>query len=191
MRLRRGGVSHPRRSRHAQILISNMKEEFKPTLTPKGMLNCGVFGGSYFGVEDLQGDYDYQSIFEELLKEVTPDKYLGGKYKAKDNLFKIKSGMPYDYWKDKGWMHKDDPYGWFEWYIKYHSGRRHSDDGRQIQRWKEFCGVNGRWRNRIYRRIEETGDWKVSPRIQQSLLHWGYMVNEVDFEIYKEMNYGI
>ena len=169
-----------------------MVEKFKPILTPKGIFNCGAFGGSYFGVRtELQGDYDYQSLFEEVLKDVSPEKYLSDRYDVKKNMFKIKSGMPYAYWKDKGWMHEDDPYGWLEWYLKYHNGRRHPDDERQIQRWREFCGVNGRWRKRIYKRIEETGDWKVSPRIQQSLLHWGYMVNEADYQKYKEMNYGI
>lgn len=162
-----------------------MLEEFKPILTPKGILNCGAFGGSYFGTMELEGDYDYQSLFQETLADVSPERYLGDKYDVKKNMFKIKSGMPYDYWKDKGWMHNDDPYGWFEWYLKYHNGRRHPDDERQIQRWREFCGINGRWRNRIYSKIYETNDWDVSPRIQQSLLHWGYMVNKADFDKWK------
>jgi len=29
--------------------------------------------------------------------------------------------------------------------------------------------------------IDSTGNWDVSPRIQQSLLHWGYQVNEEDY----------
>ena len=96
--------------------------------------------------------------------------------------------MDYDYWKDMGWMHQDDPYGWFEWYCKYFMGRRHSDDDRQIRRWQDFCGVNGRWRKRIYSRRYETGDWKVRPRIQQSLLHWGYVVNQDECDQWKKLN---
>ena len=165
--------------------------EFYPMLTPREMLEQGVFGGSYFGVEILEGDYDYQSLFQETLTDVSTHLYLGSKYRPKDNKFKIRSGMPYDYWKEMNWMHEDDPYGWFEWYIKYYNGRRHSDDDRQISRWQDFCGRNGRWRKRIYKMIDETGNWDVSPRIQQSLLHWGYVVNEEDYEHYKRIKDGI
>ena len=109
-------------------------------------------------------------------------------------MFKVRSGMNYDYWTEMNWMHPDDPYGWFEWYLKYFNGRRHEDDDRQIRRWQDFCGVNGRWRKRIYQRIYETGGWgalanqDVSPRIQQSLLHWGYMVNKNDYEQWLTLN---
>ena len=48
------------------------KLEFYPTLTPIEMLEEGVFGGSYFGVEVLEGDYDYQSLFQEALSNVSP-----------------------------------------------------------------------------------------------------------------------
>ena len=161
--------------------------KFEPYLTPKDILLNGAFGGSYFGRrENLQGDYDYQSLFQETLSDVPATLYLQPKYITKMNMFKVKSGMPYDYWKDKGWMHKDDPYGWFEWYLKYYNGRRHSDDARQIHRWEGVCGVNGRWRNRLYKNISETGNWQVSPRIQQSLLHWGYLANKKDYELYLE-----
>lgn len=156
-------------------------DKFNPKLTPSEMLNEGIFGGSYFGVEILEGDYDYQSLFQETLSNVSPHLYLGDKYKPSSNKFKIRSGMPYGYWKEMKWMHEDDPYGWFEWYIKYYNGRRHSDDERQINRWRDFCGPSGRWRNAIYKKIYSTGDWNTSPRIQQSLLHWAYYVNEPDF----------
>jgi|TARA_B110000858_G_scaffold54538_1_gene63355 hypothetical protein len=33
----------------------------------------------------------------------------------------------------------------------------------------------------------EKGNWNVSPRIQQSLLHWGYEVNMQDFEQYVKL----
>ena len=53
-------------------------------------------------------------------------------------------------WEAKGWIHKDDPRGWFEWYCKFFNGRRHEDDERQIKRWLAFCGPRGRFRNSIY-----------------------------------------
>ncbi|QQO91796.1 hypothetical protein immuto35A_116 [Flavobacterium phage vB_FspM_immuto_3-5A] len=165
--------------------MNNLK--FKPTLTPIQMLRRGVFGGSYFGVEKLEGDTSYEVLFESF-KDVDRELYLGVKYQTKKNKFKIKSGMPYVYWIKMNWMHKDDPYGWFEWYCKYYMGRRHEDDNRQIQRWMDFCGPNGRWRQRIYGMINSTGNWDISPRIQQSLLHWGYEVNENDFCTWREYN---
>ena len=59
--------------------------EFNPMLTPNEMLEAGVFGSSYFGVEDLQGDYDYSSLFESCLSGVSPTLYLSGKYSPKTN----------------------------------------------------------------------------------------------------------
>lgn len=159
--------------------------KFNPILTPREILLQGAFGGSYFGIEDLQGDWNYQKLFDTF-GDVPEERYLGKKYSPKLNKFKVKSGMPYAYWLEMGWMHEDDPYGWFEWYCKYFAGRRHLDDERQIRRWEEFCGVNGRWRKRIYRMIYESQDWEVSSRIQQSLLHWGYKVNRTDYEYYLE-----
>ena len=161
--------------------------EFYPILTPTEMLQEGIFGGSYFGVEKLQGDQDYLPLFESL-GDIDPSLYLGNKYRPKLNKFKVRSGMPYEYWRDMNWMHEDDPYGWLEWYCKYYMGRRHPDDDRQIRRWQDFCGVNGRWRHNIYKKIHESGDWTIGKRVQQSLLHWGYAVNEEDYEQWKIKN---
>ena len=124
--------------------------EFRPLLTPSEMLQEGICGGSYFGVQKLQGDQDYLSLFKTL-GDIDPTLYLGSKYRPKLNKFKVRSGMPFEYWVDMKWMHADDPYGWFEWYIKYFNGRRHPDDDRQIRRWQDFAGTSGRWRNNIYR----------------------------------------
>ena len=112
--------------------------------------------------------------------------YCSKKYRSEVNLFKIKSGQSQKEWEDKGWIHRDDPRGWFEWYCKYHMGRRHEDDARQIKRWAAFCGPKGRWRNRIYSQINLAGcsietSQNISRRIQQSLLHWSYIVNDADY----------
>ena len=164
--------------------------EFKPNLTPREIIEAGSFGGCYFGLPiEEYTNYNYQKLFDKHFDGVDIKLYLGEKYKPRLNKFKIRSGMDYQYWKDMGWMHEDDPYGWYEWYLKYSMGRRHEDDKRQIKRWDDFCGVNGRWRKRIYKLIEETEDWNISPRIQQSLQHWGYRVNKEDYELYKKERY--
>jgi len=161
------------------------KLDFYPLLSPREVIERGAFGRCYFGmfIEEYT-NYDYNSLFDYHFDGLDTSLYEGEKYSPKKNKFKVRSGMDYDYWKQMKWMHEDDPYGWFEWYCKYTQGRRHEDDDRQIRRWQDFCGVNGRWRKRIYKRMIETGNWNVSPRIQQSLLHWGYEVNMPDFEQY-------
>jgi hypothetical protein len=170
------------------------KLEFYPNLTPRQVIEAGAFGGCYFGfpIEEYT-NYDYNSLFEYHFKDIPVEYYLGEKYKPKHNKWGVRSGMDYEYWKDMGWMHEDDPYGWFEWWCKYDMGRRHEDDDRQIARWQDFCGRGGRWRNNIYYQLYKadkndwgkTGEWHVSPRIQQSLLHWGYEINEHDYELWK------
>jgi hypothetical protein len=164
------------------------KLEFYPNLTPRQVIEAGAFGGCYFGVDVGANLDDYKELFEYHFDGVDTRLYLGKTYKAKLNLFRVRSGMDYNYWKTMGWMHERDPYGWFEHYCKYSMGMRGEDDSRQIQRWQDFCGVNGRWRNNIYRKIHQSGNVNISPRICQSLLHWAYMVNEEDYILWCRMN---
>lgn len=171
------------------MILSSMEVAFYPNLTPRQVIESGAFGGCYFGypIEEYT-NYDYASLFKYHFDSLPMESYLGESYKPKANKWGIKSGMDYQYWKDMGWMHSDDPYGWFEWWCKYDMGRRGDDDRRQIARWQDFCGRKGRWRNNIYSKLqksaEETGkeDWNISPRIQQSLLHWGYEINNCDYQ---------
>ena len=139
--------------------------------TPKEMLEKGIFGGTYFA--EL---IDHKDFPEEWFENIDESFYKSDRYLTKVNFFKIKSGQSQEEWEAAGWMHKDDPRGWFEWYCKYFLGRRHEDDERQIKRWAAFCGPNRRWRNIIYAKIHASefdleNCQDVSRRIQQSLLH--------------------
>ena len=160
--------------------------KFSPMLTPKEMLHRGIFGGTYFS--ELINHEDFP---DDWFKGLNKNFYSSEKYREEVNLFRIKSGQSQKEWEKKGWIHKDDPRGWFEWYCKYFMGRRHEDDERQIKRWLAFCGPKGRWRNIIYKKIhtaecgiEDSG--YVSRRIQQSLLHWSYIVNNDDYKLWKK-----
>jgi hypothetical protein len=157
---------------------------FNPNLTPTQVIQAGAFGGSYFGIQIDDSEDDYTQLFDILFQQVPTELYLSTKYSAKINKFGVRSGKDYRYWKDMKWIRHQDPRGWFQWYCNYSLGRRTSDDDRQIARWNDFCGMNGRWRNNIYSRIHNTGDWNISPRTQQSLLHWGYQVNEQDYQVW-------
>ena len=164
------------------------KLTFNPVLTPRQVIVAGAFGGSYFGLPiEESTNYEYEELFNYHFKGLETDLYLGEKYKPRMNAFKTRAGMSYEYWKEMKWMNERDPYGWFEWWCKYDMGLRGNDDDRQITRWQNFCGINGRWRHNIYKKIFESNeDWTIGKRVQQSLLHWGYAVNEEHYMDWKQ-----
>ena len=142
----------------------NFDPRFKPSLTPKQMLELGVFGGKY--MRDCMHEFP-KSWFEHA-------KMSEGGYDKKINYFKVKASQPLAEWRRKGWIHKDDPRGWFQWYCRYYMGRRHEDDERQIKRW-----VNMRRHILWLQGACSVGDTFCRPRQRQALLHWGYDSREL------------
>lgn len=89
-------------------------KDFKPALSPKQMLALGVFGGVYM-----------RDCTKEFPKEwFTKAKFAKDKRDAKINLFGINASQPLSVWRKKGWIHDEDPRGWFQWYCRYYMGRR-------------------------------------------------------------------
>ena len=86
---------------------------FKPQLTPKKMLEMGVFGGSYFGRK-----------IKEYPKLWFKNGKLSKTFDVEKNRFKVKAGLTRKEWLDKGWIFKEDPLGWFQWYCRFTNGRR-------------------------------------------------------------------
>jgi len=108
--------------------ISDFYNLFKPQLTPKKMLELGVFGGSYFGLNIKE----YPKIWFKNAK-------ISKNFDVSINRFKVKSGLSRKEWLEKGWIFKEDPLGWFQWYCRYSMGRRISRiDEIQIKRWRNF-----------------------------------------------------
>ena len=133
--------------------------EFRPQLSPPEMLRLGVFGGKY--MTDGRGEFPARWFAGAKLSP-------GGRDPAL-NFFGVDASQPLAVWRDKGWLHPDDPRGWFQWYCRYFRGRRMSDDQRQIGRWKAM--------RRHVRQIErhcERGDLLCRRRQRQAFLHWAY-----------------
>lgn len=135
--------------------------EFKPDLTPKQMLKLGVFGGKYFDGEHKEFPKDW------FKKAKLSD---SGKYEKDKNYFNIKASQSLEEWQKKGWIYKDDPRGWFQWYCRYYLGRRlPEEDQRQIKRWKAIK----RHITQITKNCNP-GDEYCRPRQRQAVLHWAY-----------------
>jgi hypothetical protein len=139
----------------------NFRADFKPELTPKEMLELGIFGGIY--LRDAVDEYP-KDWFEKA-------KFAKGKEKEIDlNFFKVDASQPLSVWQKKGWIYKDDPRGWFEWYCRYYMGRRIEDeDDRQIKRWRAIRRHIGQINKNC-----RAGDINCRPRQRQALLHWAY-----------------
>jgi hypothetical protein len=176
--------------------------EFQPHYSPVTMLQLGVFKGGYFNHEpaaiqgwaNLRSTINPESEFWKLLNEKLPQvsdyaqKLCNTKPNKEVNFFKVDAGKDQAYWEEKGWMHPDDPRGWFEWYIKFFYGRRHEDDERQIKRWKDFITrhwgmLNSLSNKYLEKHIEAFSLYipdaielatKASPTTCQNLLQWSW-----------------
>lgn len=135
--------------------------DFKPQLTPKEMLQLGIFGGDYFTKPPKEFPDDW---FTDVRFSKT------GHADAKLNYFGINASQPLKVWQQKGWIYFEDPHGWFLWYCRYYQGRRISqEDQRQIKRWRAM--------RRHISQLQTNctpGDQTCQPRRRQALLHWAY-----------------
>ncbi len=140
----------------------NFAPEFKPELTPAEMLALGVFGGRY--MRDCRREFP-SSWFRKA--KFHPEGVPG--HNPHLNYFGIDASQPLSVWRKKGWIWKDDPRGWFQWYCRYYMGRRSTDDLRQIKRWKAIKRHIVQVRKNCPR-----GDLKCRPKQRQAILHWAY-----------------
>jgi hypothetical protein len=138
----------------------NFDPEFLPELTPAEMLALGVFCGKY--MTDTTDEFPASWFRGARLSPQRRDCAL--------NCFGVDASQPLSVWRERGWIHPDDPRGWFQWYCRCYMGRRMADeDRRQIRRWRAM--------RRHIRQIEincEPGDIFCRRRQRQALLHWAY-----------------
>ena len=137
----------------------NFQSDFQPQLTPKEMLELGVFGGKY--MNDCYDEFPV-SWFENAKISTTKNVQL--------NYFKVQASLPLSHWREKGWIYNDDPRGWFQWYCRYFMGRRILDeDTRQIKRWKAIKRHLGA----VIKNCKSL-DLECRKKQRQALLHWAY-----------------
>jgi len=137
----------------------NFHPDFQPELTPKEMLELGVFGGKY--MTDCESEYP-KSWFAKA-------KLCHERHDSKLNYFGVNASQPLEVWRRKGWIYAEDPRGWFQWYCRYFMGRRCLDDERQIKRWKAVKRHIAQIRKNCKR-----GDLSCRRKQRQALLHWAY-----------------
>lgn len=137
----------------------NFDSGFAPQLTPKEMLALGVFGGKY--MTDCRKEFPASWFARAKLCARRHDPEL--------NYFGVNASQPLTEWRRKGWIHPQDPRGWFQWYCRYYMGRRSDDDARQIRRWRAIeRHVAAIRKNCAPRELD------CRPRQRQAVLHWAY-----------------
>ncbi len=142
------------------LIGRNFDSDFKPELSPKEMLELGVFEGKY--MTDCQKEFPVNWFKKAKLNSLKSDPQL--------NFFKVSASSSLKLWRDKGWIYRDDPRGWFQWYCRYYFGRRlEVEDKRQIKRWKAIV----RHKMAVVKNCNYR-DLNCRPKQRQALLHWAY-----------------
>jgi hypothetical protein len=137
--------------------------QFTPQLTPEEMLERGVFGASYF--HDAT-DEDYLGMRPSIVALAQQN---DGPFDKRKNYYEARAGEDYAAWMRQGWIFPEDPLGWFHWYCRFASGRRHARDEHQIGRWERY---GARWGRFARTQLLTKGD--ASAVVKQGLLQWAW-----------------
>ena len=142
----------------------NFEPGFEPQLTPAEMLQLGVFGGKY--MTDCVDEFP-RSWFKRA--KLSPERH-----DPRLNFFGLSASQPLRVWRKKGWIYREDPRGWFQWYCRYYMGRRSLDDDRQIKRWRAMRRHVAQIKSNCPRRALD-----CRPRQRQALLQWAYDARKI------------
>ena len=166
--------------------------EFCPNLTPREIFKMGSFGGTYwrpiFSQISHKNYKNKHKKYPAMWWKGIPNRNLltpWDEYDKKINKYNVKVGTTLEFWEDKKWIKKHHPYGWVQWYCDFYNGDRGLDDKRQISRWVRTAGPRSRFRrmliNMIKKKHSTYNDFSISPKIRQTLQHWGYKLTKKDF----------
>lgn len=157
-------IINDKMQKSSYYLTASMGEDFhhdfSPELTPSEMLSLGVFGGKY--LTDCQDEFPADWFKDAKLSPRAKDISL--------NYFQVDASLPLKHWLEKGWIHPEDPRGWFQWYCRYYYGRRlPEEDLRQIKRWKAMKRHVGAIKKNC-----APFHLECRKKQRQALLHWAY-----------------
>jgi hypothetical protein len=181
----------PNRNNKNELIFKDYPE-FTPNLSPREIFELGSFGGTYwrpiFSNVTGKNHKNHHTKYPKSWWENIPNNMLTTPWQDYDksiNKYNVKVGTTLEFWEDKNWIDKKHPYGWIQWYCDFYSGKRTSDDDRQIKRWQGVAGPNSRFRNRLINIIKKDNgkynDYTKSPKIRQTLQHWAYVLTNKDF----------
>lgn len=138
----------------------NFSYDFNPELTPRQMLELGVFEGHY--LNDCQDEFPEEWFKKARLAKDKPNE--------KINCFGVKSRQSLQVWQQNGWIIEPDVRGWFQWYCRYYMGRRLPEiDKIQIKRWHAFR----RHKIQVMKNCMIM-DFDCRKKQRQALLQWAY-----------------
>lgn len=187
----------PKRNSNGEFIFVDAPD-FRPNLSPREIFKAGSFGGTYYRpIYSKITKKNYKDVYKKYPESWfrgIPDDWLTRDYKDYDksiNKYNVKVGTTLEFWENKKWITKYNPYGWVDWYLGFFSGRRTPDDERQIDRWKKTAGPNSRFRiwlvHQIIKNKSKYNDDTISPAIRQTLQHWGYALTLHDFNQIKNL----
>ena len=183
----------PYKNKDGEIVFKDFPN-FRPNLTPAEIIQFGSFGGTYWRpiYSSITGK-NYKNIHLQYPKswwKNIPDDWMlrdFDKYDKSINKYNVKVGTTLEFWEEKKWITEYHPYGWYHWYCDFYSGKRSPDDERQINRWIKTAGPNSRFRrmliNLIHKHKSNFDDYSISPKVRQTLQHWGYQLTNKDNRI--------
>lgn len=142
---------------------------FSPYYTPKEVLEMGGFEGKY--CRDCHAEFPadwFKKAKESDLKVGDPSV----------NYFGIKSRQTLQVWQQKHWIIGPDVRGWFQWYMRYYSGRRIPEiDAKQISRYNSFNRHAGQVLKNCKHKGKDgrcTDPQNCRPKQRQALLQWAH-----------------
>jgi len=180
----------PKKEKNGLIIFKDYPG-FTPNLTPQEIFEMGSFGGTYWrpiysSILKKEFNNQHKKYPKSWWKNLSEHWLTSGwdDYDKTINKYNVKVGTTLEYWEEKKWINETHPYGWTQWYCDFYSGKRSDDDERQIKRWMNTAGPKSRFRrnliNQIHKKKTKYDDYEVSPKIRQTLQHWGYELQKSD-----------
>ena len=156
----------------------------------KDYLNDPLYGMCWIQNSTSKKHSEFLEKYPKSWWKNVPDDWMVNEFENYDksvNKYGVQVGTTLEFWEGKNWITKYHPYGWFHWYCDFYSGKRCPDDERQIKRWIITAGPNSRFRRMLINLIKKNktkyNDFLISPKVRQTLQHWGYQLTERDFNL--------